>query len=271
MSQEVYKLIDAGFGYRIKNGDIYFDVSKFSRYGEKTTLSPELQLKLAADRGGDPHNTDKRNPLDFLLWKMIDKSEYPGWDTALGYGRPGWHIECSVMSQANLDMPITIHGGGLDLLFPHHASEMAQSEALGVDFVANWMYVAPLLYKGEKMSKSLGNLVFAKDILEDYEPQVLRLALMHYYYRTGGEWCEGLLDEMNQSWKLVKNALKTNSDFDSSEHMKKFLAYADNDLSLPRMCEVLLSLSADIVNHPAEGAGKNNDLKTMLNICGLEY
>jgi len=269
MSHEVQKLIEAGLGYKASDGDIYFDVSKFSDYGNITTLSHELQLKLSEERGGDPTNTEKRNPLDFLLWKSLESSDYPGWSTILGFGRPGWHIECSVMSQANLELPITIHGGGLDLLFPHHASEIAQSEALGNEFVTNWMYVAPLLYKGEKMSKSLGNLLFAKDILEHYEPQVLRLALMNFSYRVGGEWCEGLLEEMDRAWTTVQKALDTGSSFDSSEYMKQFLSFADNDLNMPRMLDSLLSLSSEIISHSTDSAEKNKDLQDMISICGL--
>jgi cysteinyl-tRNA synthetase len=173
------------------------------------------------------------------------------------------------MSQANLELPITIHGGGLDLLFPHHASEIAQSEALGNEFVTNWMYVAPLLYKGEKMSKSLGNLLFAKDILEHYEPQVLRLALMNFSYRVGGEWCEGLLEEMDRAWTTVQKALDTGSSFDSSEYMKQFLSFADNDLNMPRMLDSLLSLSSEIISHSTDSAEKNKDLQDMISICGL--
>ena len=269
MSIEVQQLIDKGYGYRVQNGDIYFDVSKFSDHGAISTLSHELQLKLSAERGGDPTNPNKRNALDFLLWKMIEPSDYPGWTTDLGFGRPGWHIECSVMSQSNLELPITIHGGGLDLLFPHHASEIAQSEALENSFVSNWMYVAPLLYKGEKMSKSLGNLLFAKDILEQYEPQVLRLALMNFNYRVGGEWCEGLLEEMDQAWITIQNALKTQSSFDSSDHIKQFLSFAEHDLNMPRMLDSLLLLSAEILSNPSDDGEINEDLRSMISVCGL--
>lgn len=269
MSSEIKRLINSGYGYTLANGDIYFDTAKFSSYGRLSTINTELQMKLASERGGDPENTNKKNPLDFLLWKTVDEAEYPSWKTGLGTGRPGWHIECSVMSEATIKLPITIHGGGLDLLFPHHASEIAQSETLGKDFVKNWMYVAPILYKGEKMSKSLGNLLFAKDILKDYEPQVLRLALMNLSYRVGGEWCEGLLDEMNSSWKTIQKALTTKSDFDSDAHMKKFLYYADNDLNMPRMLDVLLSLASAVIAHPSEKSAINKDLQTAVSICGL--
>lgn len=196
MAAAVSELLEDGFAYKLAD-DIYFDVSKANDYGGFAGFGETLLVKLAADRGGDPDREGKRNRLDFLLWKGIsDQHDPAAWDTALGRGRPGWHIECSVMSHALLGMPFDIHGGGSDLVFPHHESEIAQAYGLGRKQVANvWLHVAPLMLYGEKMSKSLGNLVFAKDLLADYEPSVIRLAFMHYRYNIGGEWRPCFLQE----------------------------------------------------------------------------
>jgi L-cysteine:1D-myo-inositol 2-amino-2-deoxy-alpha-D-glucopyranoside ligase len=199
MAEQVQHLRDRGFAYPLE-ADVYFDTSKYPRYGELTTFGESLLQRLAAMRGGDPERPGKRNPLDFMLWKGVTDQQDPAqWDTVHGPGRPGWHIECTTMASALLPTPFDLHGGGGDLVFPHHCSEMAQGYGLGNETVArHWMHVAPLLYGGEKMSKSLGNLVFARDLLEVYEPGAIRLALMNYHHRVGGEWRPELTDNASR-------------------------------------------------------------------------
>ncbi len=195
MSKAVERLLATNYAYRLENGDIYFDTKKVADFGSFAGFSENLLLALFKERGGNPDEEGKRNKLDFLLWKQIhDAADSAQWETALGSGRPGWHIECSVMSSALLGDTFAIHGGGSDLIFPHHECEIAQSIALnGVKPALLWLHVYPMLLAGEKMSKSLGNMVFAKDLLETYDGAVIRLALMHYHHRIGGEWQPELL------------------------------------------------------------------------------
>ena len=207
MAAAVEQLMGSGFAYRLED-DIYFDTKQHPDYQKFSGFSERLIMGLARMRGGDPERVGKRQPLDFLLWKGITDADDPAqWKTSVGNGRPGWHIECSVMSSELLDVPFDIHGGGTDLIFPHHSSEIAQSFGLGQPTMAhNWLHVSPMLYDGEKMSKSLGNLVFAHDLLEHHEAAVIRLALMHYHHRVGGEWLPELLHEATNLLAGVKSA-----------------------------------------------------------------
>jgi L-cysteine:1D-myo-inositol 2-amino-2-deoxy-alpha-D-glucopyranoside ligase len=207
MASAVKQLIESDYAYRLED-DIYFDVSKDESFGTFSGFSDDLQLAFMKRRGGDPERPGKRQPLDFLLWRGITDPDDPAaWDSPVGRGRPGWHIECSVMADTLLGTPFDIHGGGTDLIFPHHECEIAQSKALGKPELASlWMHVAPISYLGEKMSKSLGNLIFAKDLLGSYEPAAIRLALMHYDYRTGGEWLPDLLDDATILLSLIRAA-----------------------------------------------------------------
>ena len=216
MAQAVNVLLERGFAYRLES-DIYFSVDKLKSFGTFSNLNFRLQRNFMAMRGGDINRVGKNNPLDFLLWRGVnDVKDEAVWNEVVGRGRPGWHIECSVMSQAVLGNPFDLHGGGSDLIFPHHECEIAQSYGLGQTKMAKyWMHVSPMLFLGEKMSKSLGNLVFAGDLLEKYHPAVIRLALMDYHYTNGGEWhpeildvCKNLFERLNQvSTKIdVKHA-----------------------------------------------------------------
>ena len=145
-------------------------------------------VRLARARGGNPDDPHRRDPLDFVLWQPSLADE-PAWRAPFGVGRPGWHIECSAMSMQELGPTLDLHGGGTDLIFPHHECEVAQSEALtGKPFVRHWLHSAMVAYEGEKMSKSLGNLVFISDLLKVADPRAIRLALMHHHYRSGFEW-----------------------------------------------------------------------------------
>jgi L-cysteine:1D-myo-inositol 2-amino-2-deoxy-alpha-D-glucopyranoside ligase len=200
MAASVAQLVAHGVAYAL-DGDIYFDTAQDHQFDTFSGFSERLQLGLLTMRGGDPDRIGKRGPLDFMLWHAItDPADTAAWTTAAApvvpRGRPGWHIECSVMSAELLGLPFDLHGGGSDLIFPHHAAEIAQNKALGSgDTAQHWLHVAPLDYCGEKMSKSLGNLVFARDLLANHEPSAIRLALMNYHYRIGGEWLPCLLQE----------------------------------------------------------------------------
>ena len=145
-------------------------------------------LAMAAEQGGNPDDPNKRHPLDFVLWQASLPDE-PAWESRWGPGRPGWHIECSALVLRELGETIDVHGGGRDLVFPHHECETAQSEAAtGVPFVRQWLHVGLVGLDGTKMSKSLGNLVFVSDLLKEWEPAVIRLALLDHHYRPDWQW-----------------------------------------------------------------------------------
>ena len=147
-------------------------------------------LALAAEHGGNPDDPNKRHPLDFVLWQPSLPDE-PSWESRWGPGRPGWHIECSALALRELGETIDVHGGGRDLVFPHHECETAQSESVtGTAFVRHWLHVGLVGLGGTKMSKSLGNLVFVGDLLKEWEPAAVRLALLAHHYRTDWEWTD---------------------------------------------------------------------------------
>ena len=152
-------------------------------------------VRLARERGGNPDDPHRRQPLDFVLWQPSLADE-PAWRAPFGVGRPGWHIECSAMAMHEHGPTLDLHGGGTDLIFPHHECEIAQSESLtGKPFVTHWLHSAMVNYEGEKMSKSLGNLVFVDELLKTADPRAIRLALLRHHYRHGFEWYHTDLEE----------------------------------------------------------------------------
>ncbi|MHB1988380.1 MAG: cysteine--tRNA ligase [Acidimicrobiales bacterium] len=186
-------VLDNGHAYRA-GGAVYFDVSTWERFGELSHLERGEMLALAAARGGNPDDPFKDDPLDFVLWQPSGDGE-PAWDSLWGKGRPGWHIECSALALRELGTTIDIHGGGSDLIFPHHECETAQSEAAtGESFVRHWMHVGMVRLDGEKMSKSLGNLVFVHTLLDTVDPAAIRLTLLSKHYRSSWDFDVGLLD-----------------------------------------------------------------------------
>jgi len=187
-------VLESGHAYRA-GGAVYFDVSSWDRFGEISHLERETMLELAAERGGNPDDPNKRDPLDFVLWQPSAPDE-PAWESLWGPGRPGWHIECSALSMRELGETIDLHGGGADLIFPHHECEAAQSEAAtGAPFVRHWMHVGMVRLGGIKMSKSLGNLIFVRDLLKDWEAAAIRLAVIAQHYRSGWDWTDNLMPE----------------------------------------------------------------------------
>jgi L-cysteine:1D-myo-inositol 2-amino-2-deoxy-alpha-D-glucopyranoside ligase len=185
----VGKVLESRNAYQ-SGGAVYFDVSSFPRFGQLSELSRAEMLVLAAERGGMPDDPNKRDPLDFVLWQPSAPDE-PAWESRWGPGRPGWHIECSALAIRDLGPTLDLHGGGSDLVFPHHECETAQSEAAtGQPFVRHWLHVAMVGLGGVKMSKSLGNLVFVGDLLKEWEPAVVRLALLAHHYRQVWDWTD---------------------------------------------------------------------------------
>jgi len=185
-------VLDQGHAYE-SGGAVYFDINSFERFGQVSHLSREEMLPIAAERGGNPDDPNKRDPLDFVLWQPSAEDE-PAWDSLWGPGRPGWHIECSALALRELGTTIDLHGGGSDLIYPHHECEAAQSEAAtGEPFVRHWMHQAMVQMDGEKMSKSLGNLVFVSDLLKTWDARVIRLAVQAHHYRDSWSWNDQIM------------------------------------------------------------------------------
>ena len=222
----VAMVLDAGNAYQ-SAGAVYFDVSSFERFGQVSHLDRAEMLELASERGGNPDDPAKRDPLDFVLWQPSLPDE-PAWESLWGPGRPGWHIECSALAMRELGHPIDLHGGGSDLVFPHHECETAQSEAATGDrFVRHWMHVGMVCLDGEKMSKSLGNLVFVGELLREHEPAAIRLALLSQHYRASWEWTAALLDEAEARLERWRSAGQGDAALDAVRER------LDDDLDAP--------------------------------------
>jgi L-cysteine:1D-myo-inositol 2-amino-2-deoxy-alpha-D-glucopyranoside ligase len=225
-------VIDRGFAYE-SGGSVYFDVEKFPQFGSVSHYSRETMIALARERGGNVDDPHKRNPLDFVLWHP-SASDEPSWDTMWGAGRPGWHIECSALALRELGTTIDLHGGGSDLIFPHHECERAQSEAAtGQPFVKHWMHVAMVSMDGHKMSKSRGNLVFVDKLRTQHDPMAIRLGLIEHHYRTEWEWDDGLMarnEARLSNWKSVAQVGSSHGDIGLLTDVRSAL---DDDLDTP--------------------------------------
>lgn len=193
IADAVARLLEIGIAYRLDD-DVYFDIAAAAaaspwHLGQESRLEPTEMLTLFGERGGDPDRPGKRNELDPLLWRGPRQGE-PSWSTSLGDGRPGWHIECAVIADEYLEFPLTVNGGGIDLAFPHHEFTAAHTAALtGLDHALAWSHAALVGYEGEKMSKSLGNLVLISTLREaGADTRAIRLAILAHHYRAGWEW-----------------------------------------------------------------------------------
>jgi L-cysteine:1D-myo-inositol 2-amino-2-deoxy-alpha-D-glucopyranoside ligase len=217
--EEVRALEAAGVTYA-RDGTVYFRVAADPDFGKLSRLPRDEMLKLAAERGGRPDDPAKEDPLDFVLWQKAEPGE-PAWESPWGPGRPGWHIECSTMARRLLGQPIDIHGGGIDLVFPHHECETAQAEAVSNEpFVRHWMHTGNVSYRGEKMSKSLGNLVIVEELLERHAAEDVRRFLLSHHYR--------------QSWEFREEDLLAPSPrLELDDPRKVFFLALDNDLDVP--------------------------------------
>jgi L-cysteine:1D-myo-inositol 2-amino-2-deoxy-alpha-D-glucopyranoside ligase len=243
----VGRLLDSGHAY-LTHGTAYFDVSAFARFGDLSHYSPETMVKLARARGGNPEDPHRRAPLDFVLWQPSAPDE-PAWHAPFGVGRPGWHIECSAMAMAEHGPTIDLHGGGTDLIFPHHECEIAQSESLtGEPFARHWMHSAMVNYEGEKMSKSLGNLVFVSDLLKQADPRAVRLALMHHHYRSGFEWYDAEIEEGSALLHRLMAAAACPDGPDPRPFADRVRAALDDDLHAPAALDALDDLASAVLS-----------------------
>ena len=267
----VEELIKGGHAYATDEGDVYFSVRSFPSYGalsgrdvdEMEAGHRELRTEGIEDR--------KRDPLDFAVWKAAKPGE-PAWESPWGMGRPGWHIECSCMSRKYLGLPFDIHGGGADLVFPHHENERAQSEAAcGCEFAHHWMHGGMLQINGEKMSKSLNNFFLLRDILETVDPNDLRFLMLQTHYRSPLDFSDERVDEAATALDRIRNAVK-NIDWacdnvadgasvldaeEIAESVRKarlnFIASMDDDMNTPKALGELFDF---VTNANALVAGK---------------
>jgi len=249
-------LLKKGIAYQA-GGSVWFDIEKFENYGKLSKKKIEELLKGARV---EP-NPNKKNPLDFVLWKGRKEGE-PFWYSPWGPGRPGWHIECSAMSTKYLGQPFDIHGGGEDLIFPHHENEIAQSEgARGVPFVKYWLHVGFVKLSGEKMSKSTGHFFAIKDLLREYSANAIRLYLLQTHYRNPLNYDEEALKDAASAYGKIELCLSQFDDLERSkedfsileEEIKRFEEAMENDLNTPKALSVVFSLLRDTNDFLSKG------------------
>lgn len=198
------RLIEGGHAYAVEGGDVYYRVRSFKEYGKLSGRSVDDM------RSGARIEIDERkeDPLDFALWKAAKPGE-PAWDSPWGKGRPGWHTECSAMSEEELGLPFDIHGGGVDLVFPHHENEIAQAEAAtGKEFATYWMHGGMLRVNSEKMSKSLNNFFLLKDVLADYPASIIRLFMLQTHYRSPLDFSDARLEEARTAYQRMQTTVR---------------------------------------------------------------
>lgn len=246
-------LIEKGFAYE-SGGSVYFNVDAYKKFGQLSHIPHDEMLAIANERGNFPDDPKKHAPLDFVLWQAQAPGE-PAWDSPWGPGRPGWHIECSAMNYKTFGPTIDIHGGGADLVFPHHECEIAQTvNFTGEDYFARiWMHTAMVGFEGEKMSKSLGNLVMVSDLLKIYAPDAIRLYLAKHHYRTPWEFTYPEFQTSVTQCDRLNQAVQAPSgegrEMDVTDARTRFENALDNDLDSPTAATVLCELGDSIIEH----------------------
>ncbi len=268
MIKLVSALLTKEYAYQAE-GSVYLDVTKVKDFGKLSRHSKEKMITVAKDFEEDLNNPRKKHPLDITLWKAKEPNQpahIPSFGSPFGKGRPGWHIECSSMAICSLSEQIDIHGGGIDLIFPHHESEIAQSEsATGkIPFAKFWIHTHPVHYKGEKMSKSKGNLVLVSDLLEKYSPNAIRFLLLSHHYRKGFEYTKNELKKAEETVNVVRRAVSSGSNIKTNEpaFLTQFQHLLENDLNTPDALTFIAN-NLQKIDKPS--------LKKMLEILGFDF
>ncbi len=262
----IKRLEKKGYTYIIEEDGVYYDVSKFKDYGKLSGIDLN-ELKSKRKLRSKNKGTGKRDEKDFVLWKFSKKGE-PSWDSPWGKGRPGWHIECSAMNYAILGLPVDIHAGGQDLIFPHHEDEIAQAEAgYGKKFVNYWVHNGMVNVNKEKMSKSLGNFKTIKEILKKFSGLVIRYFVINNHYRKPIDFSEEKLSEAKTSLERLKNlCLNLKDDGKVNEkYLKEFKKKMDDDLNTAGALNVLWKLIRD-----NKAKGRKKTIEKIDEVFGLE-
>ena len=272
----VQNLLEAGVAYE-SGGNVYYDVNAWSDFGELSAIPRSEMLPIANERGNHPDDPAKYNPLDFVLWQAMAPGE-PSWESPWGPGRPGWHIECSTLSTKYLGETIDIHSGGADLCFPHHECEIAQVEPVTNEqpFVRYWMHTAMVYHDGDKMSKSLGNLVWVRELLKTYSPDALRLYMGKHHYREEWRYNEAELKVAEKEAKLIRKALRVSSgqvnSLSASSAWDNFAEAMENDLDTPTAVTVQVDLAWEVLrsaNQRMQVDEAQGTLREMSGVFGL--
>ncbi|MCS5679739.1 MAG: cysteine--tRNA ligase [Acidimicrobiales bacterium] len=265
----IQRLSDAGHTYTV-DGTTFFDVSTDDDFGSLSGYDEDTMLSLAAERGGHPDDPRHRNPLDFVLWQPSANDE-PAWNSPFGPGRPGWHIECSAMAMDNLSDTIDLHGGGGDLVFPHHECEEAQSRcATGEPLARHWMHVGMVAYEGTKMSKSLGNLVFVRMLRNLHDPRALRLAMLGHHYRAGFEWFDTDIDDGIPRLSRLVDAARRPCGPDPAPTLAAVRAALDDDLDAPTARKAIDVLAGAIIAHAGDDPTAPSGLRQAAGLLGIQ-
>lgn len=265
--QMVQDLIANGSAYVGKNGDVFFDVRKFKAYGALSNRDVDDMRSGARVDVVDA----KQDPLDFVLWKLSKEGE-PSWESPWGAGRPGWHIECSAMSTRCLGETFDIHGGGLDLIFPHHENEVAQSEAAtGQKFANTWMHCGLLQINKEKMSKSLGNFITIRDALSETDSEVLRFFMLSSHYRKPVNYSDDNLKQAHGSLETLYLALREVEAVGKTDESYKqlFIEAMNDDFNTPGAIAVLFDIAKELnIAKQKDSARASQLAKTLLDLAG---
>ena len=278
MFEHIQKLLNSGHAY-VSNGNVYYDVSSNPNFGKVSGLPEEEWLPTANERGNIPDDPNKRHPLDFVLWQAHKPGE-PFWESPWGPGRPGWHIECSTMAATYLGPIIDVHGGGGDLTFPHHECETAQ--ACGVTgegvFARFWMHTAMVRYQGAKMSKSLGNLIWARDLLREHTPDAVRLLVNAHPYHETWEYEAAELGPADELAARLLQAVQVcgggGAFLDPARWVRAVEAALDDNLNTRQALHALGKLADAIIEGTARGeavADAQDALRRLGGIFGLRF
>ncbi len=265
----VERLQAGGHTYTVE-GTTYFDIATTPSFGELSGLDEPAMIDLARRRGGDPDDPRRHRPLDFVLWKPSGEGEHV-WDSTVGPGRPGWHIECSAMAMASFGPTVDLHGGGDDLVFPHHECEIAQSTAATDEPLArHWMHVGMVGYEGEKMSKSKGNLVFVSELRQAADPRAIRLALAPFHYRAGFEWTDDLLDAGTRRLELLLAAAGRSTGPDPAPAAAAVEAAIDDDLDTAAAWDALAGLARTMADRTGDDPTAPAALRRLTGLLGVD-